>query len=335
MITLPRRHFLRLGLGAGCAAAGATFAARRSEAALQEFRRTDRALGTTIELRVLHADEMSAEIAIDAALAAVDRVESLMSLYRPHSQLCELNRTGRVEDPDPWFLDVLRAAVEVSSASRGAFDVTVQPLWNCWTNATRAGRLPTEAELAAARGVVDWRAVAVSPDEVAFRRPGMQMTLNGIAQGFAADRAADALRRFGVEHALIDTGEIRPLGKNRASSWSVGVQHPREADAYSAVARLNGRALSTSGDYSTTFTADRRHHHIVDPHIGYSPGELASATVVAPTACEADALSTAVLVLGAESGLRLVADRPDVDALFVYKDGRTVSTAGFPEEVTT
>jgi thiamine biosynthesis lipoprotein len=161
----------------------------------------------------------------------------------------------------------------------------------------------------------------------------MQVTLNGIAQGFAADQAVAALQRAGIEHALVNTGEVGSLGhKANHAPWTVGIQHPRHDDAYAAVARLAGRALSTSGDYATTFSADRRHHHIVDPRVGFSPTELASTTIVAPTALEADALSTAVLVLGADAGLRLVAERAGVDALVVFKDGRTRKTAGFPEE---
>jgi FAD:protein FMN transferase len=334
MVTFGRRRFLQIGLGTGGLAACGAIASSWSSRPLVEVRRAGRALGTTTEFCVLHEDRATAERAIDAAFTAIDLVEDLMSLYRPHGRVCELNRTGRLDEPHPWLIEVLRHAQGISQATDGAFDVTVQPLWLCWSQAAQEQRLPTDAELQAARQRVDWRALRVSPQRISLDRPGMQVTLNGIAQGFAADRAAAALREAGIEHALVNTGEVSALGRKQdGGAWTVGVQHPRRDEAYSALAKLAGRALSTSGDYATTFSPDRRHHHIVDPRLGYSPGELASATIVAPTALEADALSTAVLVLGADRGLRLLADRPGVEALLVFKDGRTRTTPGFPEEV--
>lgn len=333
MGSLRRRRFLQIGFGGGGLLACGAFARSRLHGSLTEVRRRGHALGTTTELCVLHADAQTAERAIDAAFAAIEQVEEVMSLYRPHSRLCELNRTGTLDRPHPWLVKVLQHARALSQATDGAFDVTMQPLWHCWSQAAREKRLPTETELNAARQFVDWQSLDVSPNRIALGRPGMQVTLNGIAQGFAADRAVAALREAGVAHALINTGEVSALGRKRDEPWTIGVQHPRHPDAYSALAKLNDRALSTSGDYATTFSADRRHHHIVDPRVGYSPEELASATIVAPTTLEADALSTAVLVLGAERGLKLIADRPDVDALLVFKDGQTCTTPGFPEEV--
>lgn len=333
MSFIGRRRFLQIGLGAGGLAACGAFVGFRTAGSLSEVRRSGKALGTTVELCVLHEDRATADRAIDAAFAAIDEVEEVMSLYRPHSSICALNSDGVLDGPHPWLVEVLQQAQAVSQASHGAFDVTVQPLWTCWSQATREHRLPTDAELQTARQAVDWRGVQVSSQRIALRRPGMQVTLNGIAQGFAADRAVAALRDHGITHALINTGEVNSLGRKAdGTPWTVGIQHPRHDDAYAALAKLAGRALSTSGDYATTFTPDRRHHHIVDPRLGYSPDELASATIVAPTALEADALSTAVLVLGADRGLQLLADRLDVDALLVFKNGRTRSTAGFPEE---
>lgn len=129
----------------------------------------------------------------------------------------------------------------------------------------------------------------------------------------------------------MDTGEVAGLGARRdGDPWRVGIQHPRNPDAYISLAHLDGRALATSGDYVTTFTADFAHHHILDPTTADSPPQLASVTVAAATGIEADMLSTAALVLGPDAGRELVADTPGADALFVGKDGRVVATSGFP-----
>ena len=119
-------------------------------------------------------------------------------------------------------------------------------------------------------------------------------------------------------------------GKARGEAWTVGIQHPRRDDAYLRWRSCEGRCLATSGDYATAFGSDRRDHHIFDPHTGRSPQELASVSVVAPTATQADALSTALFVLGADGGLALLEATPGADALFVLKDGTTLATSGFP-----
>ena len=149
--------------------------------------------------------------------------------------------------------------------------------------------------------------------------PGQAVTLNGIAQGFAADRVRDILRAHGVRHALADTGELGGFGR----PWRVGIQHPRVKDAYLALASLEDRFMATSGDYETP-------GHIKDPATGRVPDALESVTIVARTGLEADALSTAIFVLGPEKGLALAAATEGVDALLALQDGTTLRTPHFP-----
>jgi thiamine biosynthesis lipoprotein len=159
----------------------------------------------------------------------------------------------------------------------------------------------------------------------------MAVTLNGIAQGYAADAAMRVLRAHGIEHALVDAGEFSARGTNaKRNAWSIGIQHPREREAFAALARLENRCLATSGDYETAFSEDFSQHHIVNPHTGRSPEELASVSVLAPDAMTADALSTALFVLGAERGQELLREFPATDALIITKNGRHIATRGFP-----
>jgi thiamine biosynthesis lipoprotein len=303
---------------------------------LKSVTRTSPALGTQVSITALHANQQTASRAIDDAFAEIERVEELMSVYRPHSQLSRLNRDGRLSDADPQLLDVLRYAVELSRRTAGAFDVTVQPLWKVYAAADKAGRLPEAAELAAARRLVDWRGIKLGDGEVQLTRAGAQITLNGVAQGYAADRAMAALVRGGVRHAIVDSGEIGALGGKPsdgdrwAAPWKVGIQHPRHEDAYISLAALADRCLATSGDYATRFGADYEYNHLFDPRTGRSPTELASVSVAARTSMQADALSTAVFVLGPERGLELIDDTPGADALLVLKSGRVLATPGFP-----
>ncbi len=345
MSRLNRRRFLCVaGAASGCATIG--LAARmldhrrtagdfgRSNSDNTEpvaLTRTSWALGSNVSITAIHCDRETAKQAIDAAFDELELVEQLMSIYRSQSQLSRLNRDGVVDDPHPYFVEILRASRRMSRQSGGAFDVTVQPLWSLHDTAKNKGRLPTSSELDAARARINWRNIDVHEGRIALRGEGTSITLNGVAQGYAADRALAVLRNHGVRHALVDTGEIGARGeKAGGGAWTVGIQHPRREDAFVALANLDGRCLATSGDYATTFSEDKTHHHLFDPRTGRSPTELASVSVVAPTGAQADALSTAVLVLGPESGFKLIRATSRADALFVLKTGQTLVTDGFP-----
>lgn len=271
-------------------------------------------------MTALHTAESVAQAALGEAFAELERIESVMSLYRPESQISRLNREGVLQNPDASLVEVLRFAGDVAEKSGGAFDVTVQPLW------VLQGAKPDAVTL----GLVDWRKVELDVPRIKLA-PGMAITLNGIAQGFAADAAMRVMREHGVEHALIDAGEFSAHGSNAENApWRIGIQHPRERDAFAALAKLENRCLATSGDYETAFSDDFSRHHIFDPHTGESPGELASVSVLAPTAMVADALSTTLFVLGAKRGIDFLRHYPGTDALLILKNGRRVATSGFP-----
>lgn len=338
-----RRRFM-LACGAGAVALGLAGVKVRSLAAkaspsptgdslegLRFARRTSRALGSDISMLVLHEDPAMGEKALDAAFAELARVEQVMSLYLPQSQVSQLNARGFLKNPDPHLVRILREALALSEQSMGAFDVTVQPLWTVYAGARSEGKLPAPTAIGEARRHVGWRGISVTTDEIRFLNQGMALTLNGIAQGYAADRAMEALKGHGIQHALVNTGEISALGRKAAGTpWVVGIQHPRQKDAYLGLAGLHDRCLSTSGDYETTFSPDFAQNHIFDPATGRSPDIFSSVTVVAPEATLADALSTAIFVLGPERGLKLAGRIPGTDVLMVMKDQRTLATPSFP-----
>ena len=272
-------------------------------------------------MTVLHAAEAVARAAAQAAFAELEAIESVMSLYRPESELSRLNRDSVLGRPDARLVEVLRFAAQVSEKSGGAFDVTVQPLW------TLKGAKADAETLAR----VDWKRLRIEPGQLSLEK-GMAVTLNGIAQGFTGRCVRDSLRARGFTNVLINiSGDVvaggrRPDGK----PWRIGIQHPREREAFAALAPLENRCLATSGDYETAFSEDFSQHHIVNPRTGRSPEELASVSVLAPDAMTADALSTALFVLGAERGMELLNAFDHTDALLIRKDGRHLATANFP-----
>jgi FAD:protein FMN transferase len=298
---------------------------------LKLVRRTSRALGADVTMIALHESRETAERAISAAFYELELVEALMSLYRSESQISRLNRERVLENPHPYLVSVLERAQRMSLETGGAFDVTVQPIWDLYAAAHSQGRLPDDDAIEATRARVDYQKLEVTSERLRLHGEGMAITLNGIAQGFAADRALAALRAHGVQNALVNAGELGALGhKQGGESWTAGIQHPRRSDAYVSLAKLDGRCMATSGDYETAFTPDRAYNHIFDPATGRSPQTFSSVTVVAPSGLDADALSTAIFVLGVAKGLRLIQQSPGADALFVLKDERVLSTGGFP-----
>jgi FAD:protein FMN transferase len=337
---IGRRKFLACAVGAGGLAALGSFrwlgrsgktASIGHAAGLEAFRQTSFALGSKVSITVLHADEQVARRAVAASFTELARVEQVMSLYRRDSELARLNRSGRLDDPHPYLVAVLQKAQEVADRTSGAFDVTVQPLWDLYAAGLRTGRSVAMSDIEAALRKVDWRKIDVSASAIRLAGEGMAITLNGIAQGFAADCVMRVLREHGIEHALVDTGEVVSLGRKATGDrWTAGIQHPRRPDAYISLAALDGRCMSTSGDYATTFEQDFTRHHIFDPATGASPRDLASVTVVAPMGIDADALSTAVFVLGPVKGMDLVDATAGADALLVLKDGTVVATDNFP-----
>lgn len=287
------------------------------------------AFGTTISVSVVHEDQGLAELAIQDALRAAQRIDRLMSIFNPDSQVFQLNRDGCLVRPDPHLLVVLEQARQLSRSTGGAFDVTVQPLWRAFSAAPDG--VPSEPERLHAQARVGWRQLEFDHSSVRFQRPGMALTLNGLAQGYAADLALAAVRARGIEHALLDTGEFIARGKPLARrAWTLGIQHPRKADALAATLRIDGRSVATSGDYETAFTPDYVHHHIFDPVSGDSPLELASVTVLAPSGLQADGWSTAFMVMGADKAHTITARLPGIDLMTIDKHGAVKTSSTFP-----
>ena len=334
---MKRRNFLRSSLGAGAAALAASgwlgLGAAGANAVhgpdpLQWRDRTLLGFGTVLTLRVAHSDSRQAERALDTAVETIRHVEAQMSLFNRDSALSRLNRKGVLLRPDPDLVKVLELAQTVSARSQGAFDVTVQPLWTAFEQAAARQALPSPEAVKAARAAVGWQYLTVSSDAIRLGRSGMGVTLNGIAQGFAADLVRTRLQAHGIEHALINTGEWTALGQpGNERPWLLGLQDPHNAQALIARLALDGRSVAVSADNECSFSPDRRHHHIFNPRTGYSPAELSCVAVAAPSSALADALTKVMFVAGRDGALGLAREW-NVDVLVVDKQGNWQATPG-------
>ncbi|MES3023359.1 MAG: FAD:protein FMN transferase [Pseudomonadota bacterium] len=327
---MRRRTFIAASLGTLAGAAAATQARPQAHPQAPALLHTGagRAFGTTVNVAVRHHDARAAQAAIAAALAALHGVDRLMGIHHPDSEVFRLNRDGVLARPDPRLVAVLGHARALSALTKGAFDITVQPLWQLFEAA--GGAVPPLSARVLAGTRVGWPRVECDGARVVFGKPGMAVTLNGLAQGYAADLALAALRAHGIGHALVNSGEFGALGSRQAGrAWRLGVADPREDGALADTVALDGRCMATSGDYASSFTADFLHHHIFDPATSDSPVELASVTVLAPTGIEADGLSTAFMVMGARRAHALAAQLPGVDLMTINKRGVAWRSPGF------
>ncbi len=259
--------------------------------------------------------------AMDAAFAGMLEVELLTSCYRDCSQVSAINRLApRAVKVSPALVACLQEAHRVASLSDGAFDVTVGPLMRLWDFLSDQPRVPDSAAIRALLPLVDYRRVHVQGDSVWLEQHGMALDLGGIAKGLAVDAAIDSLRAHGITDAMVDARSnlrtlVSPLTAGKRHVW---IRHPRESGKLFARFPMDEGCVATSGDYERFFMNDSvRYHHILDPHTGWPARPCASVTVLAISAVEAEALSTALLVLGPERGLALADRLPGVAAVFL------------------
>ena len=297
---MKRRQMLQLGMGLGL---GSSVMARES---LVWQERSLLGFGTSLWIKAAHTDAGRLQQALNESVKAIRSVEKQMSLFDPDSAVNRLNRLGELRRPDPELLSVLTLAQHVSQRSAGAFDVTMQPLWNLWSLHSQSQTLPSSNALSQTRSLVNWQALTVSPDVVRLTVKGMGVSLNGIAQGYAADKVRSVLQAHGVQHALIDTGETTLLGQSpKGDAWRFAVQPSVASPLTPPVIHSNGWALATSSDAHTVFSADHVHHHILNPHTGDSPTYWSSVSVIAPSCALADALTKVFFICPTERVGRL------------------------------
>lgn len=245
----------------------------------------------------IHLSHPNAKAITARAVAEIGRLEGIFSLYRADSTLSRLNATGRIAAPPFELLECLSLCGRANVATGGLFDPTVQPLWSLYATSYANGARPDSAEVAKTLTVTGWHLVEFDSTSIRLE-PGSALTLNGVAQGYIADCVAKLLRAEGLTDILINTGELRALGGNPlGGSWDVQIKDAGHV-------ALNERALATSSALGTSFDALGSVGHILNPRTGRPAPEFwKTASISAPSAAVADALSTAACLMADRSAL--------------------------------
>jgi thiamine biosynthesis lipoprotein len=289
-------------------------------------------MGTIINLTVVAQSKSEGEQAVALTFAELERQIGIFNHRTSDSPMAVLNRDGNLHNPPTELVEVLGLAQSISDLTGGAFDVTVKPLLDLYQLAQPT--LPTAEEIQAALIRANYQNLLVSENEIAFSIPGMGITLDGIAKGFIVDAGVTQLRKLGFKNVFVEAGgDLMASGvKDEENPWRVGVQSPRQSqEGLFASFSITEQAVATSGDYMQYFTKDMLNHHILNPCSGYSASYLASATVIAPSCAQADALATALMVMKPEEGIALIDSISYIDALLITKELEEYRSLGFKD----
>jgi thiamine biosynthesis lipoprotein len=286
-------------------------------------------MGCVYAITAYGTDDGALPRALEEALDEIDRIDRLMSHYKPESPLSRLNQraAGAAVHVNPELFDFIARSIEYSRASDGAFDITVGPLMKAWGLFRGDGRVPTERELLAARRRVGYHHVLLDPAArtVRFDVPGVELDLGGIAKGYAVDRAIDLLRRRRVTAALVSAGGSTVYGMGAPpgeDAWPVNIQDPVMPGRIAFTAALRDRALSMAGISEKFFERGHaRYGHIMDPRTGRPVQGLLAVAVLAATGTTGDALDDALFVHGVERGKAYLKAYPATQAYFLLPAG--------------
>jgi thiamine biosynthesis lipoprotein len=295
---------------------------------VQPLKRSQMIMGTMVEITVIPPHDE----AIKAAFEEIQKVDTLMSIYKENSEISILNREGK-NHLSIETLQVIREAINFSKITGGAFDITCKPLINLWKKAKKEKVIPSPEETKKALSLVGYEKILLEGEMARFKQKGMQIDLGGIAKGYAVDRAIEALRKNGIRRALINAGgDLYALGNGPGDEkWKVGIQDPREEGKLLGIIKVKDVGVATSGDYRRYFTIEgKRFSHIVNPKTGQTVQDVPmSVTVIAPDATTTDALATGIFVLGPQAGMKLIDSLPQVEGMIVGEGMKPITSKGW------
>ncbi|MBI5676250.1 MAG: FAD:protein FMN transferase [Nitrospirae bacterium] len=281
-------------------------------------------MDTFTTITVISPSKDKAEKAIDAGFAEIEKLDKFLNNFEPESEVSTVSKFAEIKPVhvSRETLDLMQKTKSISKITNGAFDPTIASVYKLWKFSGRPANpsMPSREAIENALKLVDYEKIKIDSDasEIYLEEKGMEIDLGGIAKGYAADKAIEAIKLKGIKSALVAiAGDIRGYGLNISGNpWKVGIQNPRSDNPDSekpwedifATMNLKDSAVSTAGDYQRFFMKDgKRYHHIIDPATGYpSESGLISVSVIAPEGYIADGIDTAILILSAEKGMKLL-----------------------------
>ncbi len=301
------------------------------------FDREDFLMGTIITQRIYgdNGEEVGNKV-----VERIKEIENKMTINEIGGEiniLNELSGVDKVKLSDDTF-EVIKRGLKYSQLASGAFDITIGPLVKAWGVFTDHPRVPDEEEIKNLLRLVNYKDIYIDDNSktVMLAKQNQIVDLGGIAKGYAGDEAIRIYKENNIKSAFVNLGgNVVALGsKPDGSDWNVGIQNPRDVNGkHIAVVKVNNKAIVTSGDYERFFEKNGiRYHHIIDPKTGYpADSGLISATIISDASIDADALSTAVFVLGLEKGLSLIEGLDGIETILITKDKKIYTSSGLKD----
>lgn len=290
-------------------------------------------MGTIVSMTLVSMSREMSEEAMAQAYEEVNRLSALMNRFDERSPVARLNMDGILKDAHPDIIEVMSAALRYYRLTGGAFDITVKPVIDLFTRKFSAGEeeYPSENEIATALDLIGSDKIEINGRDISLKKSGMGVTLDGIAKGYIVDRASKILLNHRIDNHLVNAGgDIKATGiRTDGRPWTVAIQDPMKKNNYLDQIYLTDIAVATSGNYENYFDRDRIFHHIVNPKTGRSPVLNISASVIAPTAMEADILATSLMVMDTKDGLSLIDSMPRCAALVISNNKQIQRSSGW------
>ncbi len=300
----------------------------------QKYEKIEEILGTVITGKVYGKN---AEEGLEAAFARAREIEHIMSAKEENSELSQLNKEAyqkEVSVSEELFL-VIKKAIYYAKLADGNFDPTIGKLIDLWGIGTEHENVPKEKEIAPLTGLKDYEQVILDEEKrtVRFLTDTVQLDLGGIAKGYVADEMKEILTNtYGIESGTLSLGgNVMTIGnKTEGEQWVVGIADPLNPSSIIGTVQVTDKTVVTSGNYERYFIKNNvRYHHILNPETGYPANEgIISSTIITDCSMDADALSTAAYVMGAEDAIALIEKMEGIEAILVKEDGSIVSTDG-------
>jgi thiamine biosynthesis lipoprotein len=277
-------------------------------------------MGTDVAVTFYTDNEILAVVAMEAAYERVDEIEAIATRFDESSELMRLNANGSIENPSDELYEMFELAIEFGDLTNGAFDVTVKPLMDLWSQIWMLDEDQILENVTATLPLIGYQNITLGLENtISYGKVNMSSTLEGIAKGYAVDEALDVLAGMGVEHALVNAGgDIGTIGtKAGGNEWVVRLENPEDTSEYIVDITVDGKAVATSGNYRRFYDPEAKIGHILDPSTGYTANESMSVMIIADDCTTADILATGVFVMGPEDGMALINSLPDVDGLII------------------
>ncbi len=299
----------------------------------ESYSETRSLMDTTVTISVLASNETYASEAIRHSFDKIEYVDRVMNNYDINSELSILNEEGFVNNADTELVYVVDRSKYYSQMSKGAFDISIQPVLDLWASKYSHGGTyedPTPAEIDETLVLVNSSAIVIDENNILLGND-MKITLGGVAKGYAVDLAIESLINDGISSGFVNAGgDGRYIGsKPDGSSWRVGLQNPEKNEDSVTIMNIKDMAVATSGNYERYFNDTARVSHIADPRTGHTSQKLISATVIASSAMDADAFATAVFILGEKDGMDMVENLDGIECLLITTDKRIVRSSDF------